>query len=183
MRKPFGSTKAPRQWFSNDLPLVCAPAVLPCAPCRAPTVRLCSAQGKALRKDARGTGWQRKESSEAPTFHKPLGVGRTGWQPVLLGKPSVVQRAACPLEGVCAKHSDNGKPNASPWVRAQGAHGTTVCTRSVFKTKALPNTGYAGVDDRWASRRTNPPCGSTGSAGRLAPPFISAPCTVGTYLY
>ena len=75
VRKPFGSTKAPRQWFSNDLPLVCASAVLPCAPCRAPTVRLCSAQGKALRKDARGTGMAEERIERSTHLSQAFGGG------------------------------------------------------------------------------------------------------------
>ena len=78
VRKPFGSTKAPRQWFSNDLPLVCASAVLPCAPCRAPTVRLCSAQGKALRKDDRGTGMAEERIERSPRLSQAFGGGLNG---------------------------------------------------------------------------------------------------------
>ena len=61
----------------------------------------------------------------------------------------------------------------------QGAHGKTVCTRSVFKTKALPNTGAVGVGDRWAigGRSAVIPrlaAALPGSAGRLAPPVAAA---------
>ena len=75
--RPEGSPHpaAPRQWFSNDLPLVCAPAVLPCAPCRAPTVSKCSAQGKALRKDARGTGMAEERIERSPHLSQAFGGG------------------------------------------------------------------------------------------------------------
>ena len=76
VRKPSGTTKAPRQWFSNDLPLVCALAVLPCAPCRAPTVSKCSAQGKALRKDARGTGMAEERIERSTCLSQAFGAPR-----------------------------------------------------------------------------------------------------------
>ena len=76
VRKPSGTTKAPRQWFSNDLPLVCALAVLPCAPCRAPTVSKCSAQGKTLRKDARGTGMAEERIERSTCLSQAFGAPR-----------------------------------------------------------------------------------------------------------
>ncbi len=76
--RPEGSPhpEALRQWFSNDQPF--APAVLPCAPCRAPTVSKCSAQGKALRKDARGTGMAEERIARSPHLSQAFGGGLNG---------------------------------------------------------------------------------------------------------
>ena len=142
VRKPFGSTKAPRQWFSNDLPLVCAPAVLPCAPCRAPTVSKCSAQGKALRKDTRGTGMAEERIERSTCLSQAFGAPR----------------------GLCEALSQWQTECFALGAR-QGAHCKTVCTRSVFKTKALPNTGAVGGACR-GGRDAVLPC----SRDRLAPP-------------
>ena len=131
-------------------------------------------------------GWQRKGSSEASAFHKPLGVGRTGWQPVLLGKPSVVQRAACPLEGVCAKHSANGKPNASPWVRDRARTAKLFALgpfskQRLYQIRGLLRgaTGGRQVGETLYCPTLRPPYPArrdasphlAAVAGRLAPPF------------
>ena len=82
-----------------------------------------------------------KGSGKAHAFHKPLGHRE-----------------------ICAKHSANGKPNALPWVRAQDAHGKTVCTQPFSKQRLYQIRSLLGC----ASRCTTTACGS---AGRLAPPY------------
>ena len=140
MRKPFGSTRIPRQCFSNDLPLVCATAVVPCAPCARTKGEIMLRTWQTRGKNGEAQGWLRKGSSEAHTFHKPLGHRE-----------------------ICAKHSANGKTNALPWVRAQDAHGKTVCTQPFSKQRPYQMRSLLG----WANRCTTTACGSPGG---LAPP-------------
>ena len=118
------SAPRPRQWFSNDLPLICATAIVPCAPCARTNGEPMLRTWQTRSKNGEAQGWLRKESCEAPAFHKPLGHRE-----------------------ICAKHSANGKPNALPWMRAQGMHSKTVYTQTVFKAEALPNTESVEVGE------------------------------------
>ena len=134
------SHSAPRRPLVNVSAMICPWSVRPQL-CRARTKgEIMPRTWQTRSKNGEAQGWLRKGSGKAPASHKPLGHRE-----------------------ICAKHSANGKPNALPCVRAQGAHGKTVCTQPFSKKRLYQIRCLLG----WANRCTTTACGSPGG---LAPP-------------
>ena len=118
------SHSAPRRPLVNVSAMICPWSVRPQL-CRARTKgEIMPRTWQTRSKNGEAQGWLRKGSGKAPASHKPLGHRE-----------------------ICAKHSANGKPNALPWMRAQGMHSKTVYTQTVFKAEALPNTESVEVGE------------------------------------